>query len=132
MTEPSKKESRMEFLKSFLKCTKTISKVEQYFNVETFWANPYTRATSDLSTVDLLILVRLSIFQPIKMQNRLLCLKLHLYLYLYCIYRYLKQIVSVGEPGSGSFKREPKQDPVKEIYKNSSFEGYRAKAGKNP
>ena len=33
----------MKFSKSSLKCTLTISKVEQYFNVDTFWANPYSR-----------------------------------------------------------------------------------------
>ena len=32
-----KQNSRMKFSKSSLKCTKTISKVEQYFNTDTFW-----------------------------------------------------------------------------------------------
>ena len=42
--------SRMKASKSSLKCTKTISKVEKYFNVDTFWAYKRTRVNCSIYT----------------------------------------------------------------------------------
>ena len=58
----------MKFSKSSFKCTKTISKVKQYFNVDTFWANPYKRECLYKDDENIIGAPKCEIFFPILQQ----------------------------------------------------------------